>query len=76
MEYIRTMGMKPVVIASSNHLGNNDMYNLTSKKTLGAKMRVKGDIFGPWDEDIDHKVSVMYTPRIGDEKRDIVEYTR
>lgn len=76
VEYIRALGMTPRVIASSNHLGNNDMLNLTTKKTLDAKMRVKSNIFGPWDEtDLDHKVSVMYTEFIGDEKRDFVEYT-
>jgi hypothetical protein len=42
VEYIRSMGLAPAVIASSNHLGNNDMRNLTSKRTLDAKMRVKG----------------------------------
>jgi hypothetical protein len=40
-----------------------------------AKLRVKNDIFSTWEEDIDHKVSVMYTPFINDEKRDFVEYT-
>ncbi|CAM9546927.1 unnamed protein product [Chrysoparadoxa australica] len=75
VEYIRELGLCPKVIASSNHLGNNDMLNLTTKKTLDAKMRVKGNIFGPWKEDIDHQVRVMYTPLIADEKRDIVEYT-
>lgn len=44
------------VIASSNHLGNNDMLNLTTKKTLNAKMRVKSNIFAPWKEDINHEV--------------------
>jgi myo-inositol-1-phosphate synthase len=75
VEYLRALGLKPTVIASSNHLGNNDMLNLTSKKTLDAKMRVKNDIFTGWEEEIDHQVRVMYTPYIGDEKRDIVEYT-
>ncbi len=75
VEYIRALGLKPTVIASSNHLGNNDMLNLTSKKTLDAKMRVKSDIFAGWEESVDHQVRVMYTPFIGDEKRDIVEYT-
>ena len=52
------------------------MLNLTTKKTLDAKMRVKSNIFGPWDEpQLDHQVRVMYTPYIGDEKRDVVEYT-
>jgi myo-inositol-1-phosphate synthase len=76
VEYLRALGLTPRVIASANHLGNNDMLNLTTKKTLNAKMRVKSDIFGPWQEqDLDHKVTVMYTPYIGDEKRDYVEYT-
>mmetsp|Transcript_1547 Transcript_1547/g.2279 ORF Transcript_1547/g.2279 Transcript_1547/m.2279 type:complete len:480 (-) Transcript_1547:1950-3389(-) len=76
VEYIRTMGLTPRVIASSNHLGNNDMLNLTSKKTISAKMRVKKDIFKPWEEEeLDHKVTVMYIPFMLDEKRDVVEYT-
>eukprot|EP00934_Nitzschia_sp_Nitz4_P001889 Nitzschia sp. Nitz4//scaffold118_size93875//21477//22979//NITZ4_004780-RA/size93875-augustus-gene-0.93-mRNA-1//-1//CDS//3329533700//1889//frame0 len=76
VEYIRALGLTPRVIASSNHLGNNDMLNLTSKKTVGAKMRVKSNIFGPWQEtDLDHQVRVMYTPFMLDEKRDVVEYT-
>jgi myo-inositol-1-phosphate synthase len=76
VEYIRALGLTPRVVASSNHLGNNDMLNLTSKKTISAKMRVKNNIFEPWEEtDLDHKVVVMYTPFMLDEKRDIVEYT-
>lgn len=77
VEYIRTMGLVPRVIASSNHLGNNDMRNLASSATTStAKLRVKHDIFAPWEEDaLDHKVSIMYTPFINDEKRDFVEYT-
>lgn len=76
VEYLRTMGLSPKVIASSNHLGNNDMHNLaTGKKASDAKLRVKHSIFAPWEEDIDHKVSIMYTPMINDEKRDFVEYT-
>jgi len=76
VEYIRTMGLTPKVIASSNHLGNNDMRNLaTADKARHAKLRVKHDIFAAWEEDIDHKVSVMFTPMINDEKRDFVEYT-
>ncbi|KAL3928919.1 MAG: hypothetical protein SGBAC_012431, partial [Bacillariaceae sp.] len=56
VEYIRALGLTPRVIASSNHLGNNDMLNLTSKKTVKAKMRVKQNIFEPWQEDeLDHQ---------------------
>ncbi|GAX22096.1 hypothetical protein FisN_6Hh344 [Fistulifera solaris] len=76
VEYLRTMGLTPLVIASSNHLGNNDMRNLASAPdTSKAKLRVKHDIFAPWEENIDHKVSIMYTELINDEKRDFVEYT-
>jgi len=76
VEYLRTMGLEPRVIASSNHLGNNDMHNLaTGDAARMAKLRVKHDIFKAWGEDIDHKVAVMYTKEINDEKRDIVEYT-
>ena len=39
-------------------------------------MRKKHDIFGPYCEnELDHKVSVLYTPHINDDKRDYVEYT-
>lgn len=77
VEYIRTMGLTPKVIASSNHLGNNDMRNLASaKEASSAKLKVKHDIFAPWEEqDLDHKVSIMFTPYINDDKRDFVEYT-
>ena len=77
VEYLRTMGLKPRVIASSNHLGNNDMRNIASSKTTStAKLRVKHDIFAPWqEEDLDHKVSIMFTEYINDDKRDFVEYT-
>ena len=77
VEYLRTMGLTPRVIASSNHLGNNDMRNLASAKSASeAKLRVKHDIFESWEEkELDHKVSIMYTPFINDDKRDFVEYT-
>jgi myo-inositol-1-phosphate synthase len=77
VEYLRTMGLSPRVIASSNHLGNNDMRNLaTAKSASEAKLRVKHDIFAAWqEEDLDHKVSIMFTPFINDDKRDFVEYT-
>jgi myo-inositol-1-phosphate synthase len=79
VEYLRTAGLVPRVIASSNHLGNNDMRNLaTSSVAATAKLRVKHDIFAPWRYDannLDHKVSIMYTEFINDEKRDFVEYT-
>ena len=81
--YIRTLGLRPRTIASYNHLGNNDMRNLQSPRTWKAKERVKTDVFGPWNAElaaeghapIDHKVAVLFTAQMGDEKRDTVEYT-
>lgn len=53
------------------------MLNLTSRKTISAKMRVKKNIFDPWEEnELDHHVAVMYTPFMLDEKRDFVEYKK
>jgi len=51
--------------------------NLASMNSaLSAKLAVKHDIFAHWSEpQLDHKVSVMYTPTINDEKRDYTEYT-
>ena len=40
------------------------MLNLTSKKTLDAKMRVKSDIFAGWEEDIDHQVWYSLVKRV------------
>lgn len=77
VEYLRTLGLRPRTIASYNHLGNNDMKNLISPRTWASKARLKTDIFAPWAADgpIDHKVAVLYTEQMGDEKRDLVEYT-
>ena len=52
--------------------GNLALGSATQEKTRQAKLRVKSQIFS---SDIDHHVSVQYTPFIGDEKRDYVEYT-
>uniref|UniRef100_A0A7S2B303 Carbohydrate kinase PfkB domain-containing protein n=1 Tax=Octactis speculum TaxID=3111310 RepID=A0A7S2B303_9STRA len=53
---------------------------MQSPKTLDAKLKVKSDIWGSWSKSgftskLDHQVKVMYTEFIGDEKRDMVEYT-
>ena len=67
VEYIRALGLTPRVIASSNHLGNNDMLNLTSKKTVTAKLRVKKDIFEPWQEtELDHQVRSLMSNDVND----------
>ena len=47
LEYVRAVGLRPKVLASSNHLGNNDMRSLLFPAAVQAKLRVKHDIFGP-----------------------------
>ncbi|GMH48315.1 hypothetical protein TrLO_g4513 [Triparma laevis f. longispina] len=76
-EYGRMNGWRPKVIASCNHLGNNDILNLsTLRSSMSAKLKKKHAIFAPWNEpQLDHKVSVLFTPEINDDKRDYVEYT-
>jgi hypothetical protein len=47
-----------------------------SKSASAAKLRAKHNIFAPWQErDLDHKVSIVYTEHMNDDKRDFVEYT-
>ena len=80
VEYLRNNGLRPEVVASANHLGNNDMRSLagtSGQRARSAKLRVKHSIFENYGyvPPIDHKVSVMFTPQINDEKRDYVEYT-
>ena len=57
LEYARALALAPRVLASSNHLGNNDMRNLLDARARAAKLRVKRDIFAPWAlRDFDHQV--------------------
>ena len=61
LEYVRALGLDPRVMASSNHLGNNDMKNLLAPALCKAKMRVKEDIFARWRKQgwasrLDHQV--------------------
>ena len=58
---MRALGLDPRVMASSNHLGNNDMKNLLAPALCKAKMRVKEDIFARWRQQgwakrLDHQV--------------------
>ncbi|KAJ8599987.1 hypothetical protein CTAYLR_001813 [Chrysophaeum taylorii] len=75
VEYLQALALRVKVVASSNHLGNNDMKSLLGRPQRDAKLRVKSDIFPPDSTIESHVVSVMYAPYVGDEKRDFVEYT-
>jgi len=78
-------GLKPRAIVTYNHLGNNDMYQLTDgtmwKPKAVAKSGVLTDIVQsngalyPNGEEPDHVVVVKYVPFLGDSKRDVSEYT-
>ena len=48
----------------------------TAQATSKANaLEVTQDTFAAWQENIDHKVTIMYTPDINDENREFVEYT-
>ena len=70
--YASREGAAAVSRECRSRAGNLALGSATQEKTRKAKLRVKSQIFS---SDIDHHVSVQYTPFIGDEKRDYVEYT-
>lgn len=86
VDYLIGCGIKVKTMVTYNHLGNNDMYQLTDevmwKPKSAAKSRVIEDIvaangvlYPPGDAGPDHVVVVKYVPFLGDSKRDVSEYT-
>lgn len=86
VDYLVSCGIKVKTMVTYNHLGNNDMYQLTDevmwKPKSAAKSRVIEDIvdgngilYPPGDTGPDHVVVVKYVPFLGDSKRDVSEYT-
>mmetsp|Transcript_5410 Transcript_5410/g.14125 ORF Transcript_5410/g.14125 Transcript_5410/m.14125 type:complete len:331 (+) Transcript_5410:2-994(+) len=86
-DYLISCGLKIKTMVTYNHLGNNDMYQLTDevmwRPKSASKSRVIEDIVasnpalypaGPNDKP-DHVVVVKYVPYLGDSKRDVSEYT-
>lgn len=85
-DYLIGCGIKIRTMVTYNHLGNNDMYQLTDevmwKPKSASKSRVIEDIVdsngmlykGKADTP-DHVVVVKYVPFLGDSKRDVSEYT-
>lgn len=85
-DYLIGCGIKIKTMVTYNHLGNNDMYQLTDevmwKPKSTSKSRVIEDIVdsngmlykGKHDSP-DHIVVVKYVPFLGDSKRDVSEYT-
>lgn len=85
-DYLIGCGVKIRSMVTYNHLGNNDMYQLTDevmwKPKSASKSRVIEDIVDangllyPTPSDSpDHVVVVKYVPFLGDSKRDVSEYT-
>jgi myo-inositol-1-phosphate synthase len=86
VDYLIGCGIKIKTMVTYNHLGNNDMYQLTDevmwKPKSASKSRVIEDIvdangllYASGDPGPDHVVVVKYVPFLGDSKRDISEYT-
>lgn len=85
-DYLIGCGIKIKTMVTYNHLGNNDMYQLTDeimwKPKSASKSRVIEDIvdsngllYQGGDDVPDHVVVVKYVPFLGDSKRDVSEYT-
>lgn len=85
-DYLIGCGIKIKTMVTYNHLGNNDMYQLTDevmwKPKSASKSRVIEDIvdsngmlYDRKGDGPDHVVVVKYVPFLGDSKRDVSEYT-
>ncbi len=85
-DYLIGCGVKIRTMVTYNHLGNNDMYQLTDevmwKPKSASKSRVIEDIvdsngvlYGADSDAPDHVVVVKYVPFLNDSKRDVSEYT-
>lgn len=89
VDYLVGCGVKVRTMVTYNHLGNNDMYQLTDevmwKPKSASKSRVIDDIVdangvlykgdAKSTDRPDHVVVVKYVPFLGDSKRDVSEYT-
>jgi myo-inositol-1-phosphate synthase len=85
LEYFTGAGMKLASVASYNHLGNMDGYNLSNAEMCESKIITKSSLTGeltrthpkmyPEHKSLpDHKVCIEYMPYVGDSKRAMDEY--
>lgn len=84
VDYLVSAGIKPVSIASYNHLGNNDGYNLSQPNCFRSKEISKSNVVDDMvasngllykkGEHPDHTVVIKYMPFVGDSKRAMDEY--
>eukprot|EP00760_Papus_ankaliazontas_P028138 PhM_4_TR3552/c0_g1_i1/m.98927/K01858/INO1, ISYNA1; myo-inositol-1-phosphate synthase len=85
VEFLVGAGIKPECIASYNHLGNNDGYNLSNPPQFRSKEITKSNVVDDMvssnkvlyaeGERPDHCIVIKYLPYVGDSKRALDEYT-
>lgn len=85
-QFLVDAGIKPVSIASYNHLGNNDGYNLSSNEQFKSKEISKSSVIDDivesnhilYNEElgdtVDHCIVIKYMPAVGDTKIAMDEY--
>ena len=85
-QFLVDAGIKPLSIASYNHLGNNDGYNLSSPKQFRSKEISKQSVVDDIIESnellynkesgdkVDHCIVIKYLPAVGDSKVAMDEY--
>lgn len=90
MQFLVDAGIKPVSIASYNHLGNNDGKNLSSHAQFRSKEISKASVIDDCidsnkilypeselkekDNHVDHCIVIKYLPAVGDSKVAMDEY--
>ena len=85
-QYLVDAGIRPVSVASYNHLGNNDGYNLSAPKQFRSKEISKSSVIDDMIESnhllyndkkgkkVDHCIVIKYVPAVGDSKVAMDEY--
>lgn len=85
-QFLVDAGIRPISIASYNHLGNNDGYNLSAPKQFRSKEISKSSVVDDiiesnsilYNEEkgktIDHCIVIKYIPAVGDSKVAMDEY--
>lgn len=90
MQFLVDAGIKPLSIASYNHLGNNDGKNLSSARQFRSKEISKSSVIDDCIDankilfpqksnnddknDVDHCIVIKYIPAVGDDKVAMDEY--
>jgi myo-inositol-1-phosphate synthase len=86
VDFLVSAGIKPVSIASYNHLGNNDGKNLSAPSQFRSKEISKSNVVDDMvasnrllyaeGEHPDHIVVIKYLPYVADSKRAMDEYVK